>query len=261
MAAKLARNLLVTGACGGIGRGLCAAFVQAGDHVFAQDIAADQLVELVAQLGAEHCTPVLADLTDAASFNLALASAVALRGAVQVLVANAGAAEALTLASTSEASWKKDIDLNLNGTFHSVEAVRLAMQRSGKGNIVIIGSVNGLTSLGHPAYSVAKAGLISYTKALAMEFGKYGIRANIVCPGTVKTQAWQDRVDKNPQVFEDLKKWYPLQDFATPQDIANVVMFLASDAARMITGVVLPVDGGLMAGNRVFAGELTQEDI
>ena len=94
-----------------------------------------------------------------------------------------------------------------------------------------------------------------------MELGKFGIRANIVCPGTVKTQAWQARAEKNPKVFEQLKKWYPLGDFATPDDIADAVLFLASDAARVITGVVLPVDGGLMAGNRVLAAELTQEDI
>ena len=257
----MARNILITGACGGIGRALCSAFVAAGDHVFAQDREAAQLAELVEQLGAGHCTGVLADITDASALKQALALATTGHGEVHVLVANAGAAEALTLQTTTEASWKQDLDLNLNGTFNSVEAVRPAMQKSGKGNIVIIGSVNGMSSFGHPAYSVAKAGLISYTKALAMEFGQFGIRANIVCPGTVKTQAWQARVDKNPQVFEDLKKWYPLRDFATPQDIADAVLFLASDAARVITGVVLPVDGGLMAGNQVFAGELTQEEI
>ena len=255
------RNILITGACGGIGRALCQAFVDAGDFVFAQDREAEQLQTLVAELGSDRSCAVTADLTNSQALRTALVEQTKKHGDIHVLVANAGAAEALTLQTTTEESWKKDMDLNLNGTFHSVEAVRTAMQSAGKGNIVIIGSVNGMTSFGHPAYSVAKAGLISYTKALAMEFGKYGIRANMVCPGTVKTQAWQARVDKNPQVFEDLKKWYPLRDFATPQDIADAVMFLASDAARVITGVVLPVDGGLMAGNQVFARELTQEDI
>ena len=257
----MARNILITGACGGIGRALCQAFVNAGDFVFAQDREADQLRDLIAQLGSDKACAVAADLTDAQALCAALKTATDQYGDIHVLVANAGAAQALTLQTTTEESWKQDMDLNLNGTFHSVEAVRPAMQAAGKGNIVIIGSVNGLTSFGHPAYSVAKAGLISYTKALAMEFGKHGIRANMVCPGTVKTQAWQARVDKNPQVFEDLKKWYPLRDFATPEDIANAVMFLASDAARVITGVILPVDGGLMAGNQVFARELTQEEI
>ncbi|PRC92562.1 SDR family oxidoreductase [Solimicrobium silvestre] len=255
------RNVLITGACGGIGRVLCQRFIAAGDFVYAQDKNAAQLSDLIAELGAQQSAAVLADLTNAQNLQAELANAVAQHGDVDVVVANAGAAEALTLATTTEASWKSDIDLNLNGTFHTVEAVRSAMQKNRKGNIVIIGSVNGITSFGHPAYSVAKAGLISYTKALAMEFGKFGIRANIVCPGTVKTQAWQARAEKNPQIFDELKKWYPLGDFATPDDIADAVLFLASDAARVITGVMLPVDGGLMAGNRVFAAELTQEDI
>lgn len=258
------RTVLITGACGGIGRVLCQRFIAAGDFVYAQDINHEQLATLVNELNTTQQTviaAVSADLTDANSLQNALASVVAQHGTVDVVVANAGAAEALTLQSTTEASWKQDMDLNLNGTFHTIEAVRGAMQAKGKGNIVIIGSVNGLSSFGHPAYSVAKAGLISYTKALAMELGKFGIRANIVCPGTVKTQAWQARAEKNPQIFDELKKWYPLGDFATPDDIADAVLFLASDAARVISGVMLPVDGGLMAGNRVFAAELTQEEI
>ncbi|PXX44201.1 SDR family oxidoreductase [Undibacterium pigrum] len=254
------RHVLITGACGGIGSVLCQRFIANGDQVYAQDLPDTALDALVAKLGAQDCVAVAADLTDAAALQTSLATALQGNG-IDVLVANAGAAQSLNLASTTASSWKQDLDLNLNGTFHSVEAVRDGMQAKRKGNIVLIGSVNGMTSLGHPAYSVAKAGLISYTKALAMELGKHGIRANIVCPGTVKTQAWQARAAKNPQVFEDLKKWYPLQDFATPDDIADAVLFLASDAARVITGVALPVDGGLMAGNRMMAMELTQEEI
>ena len=106
---------------------------------------------------------------------------------------------------------------------------------------------------------LAKAGLISYTKSLAIEYGRDGVRANIVLPGTVKTPAWEARVQRNPQVFEQLRKWYPLDDFATPDDVAQAALFLCSPAARIITGVALPVDGGLLAGNRVMAQELTLE--
>ena len=253
------RVVLVTGACGGIGRVLCKRFVEQGDTVLALDIDATALAALAAGLGAAHVTPVAVDIGDAAAVNDAVAKAVAERGPVDVVVANAGAAEGLTLAKTDAASWQRDVHLNLNGTYHTVEAVRASMIERERGVLVLIGSVNGMASLGHPAYSAAKAGLISYTKALALELGRYGIRANIVCPGTVKTQAWQARVDRNPQVFEALKKWYPLRDFATPDDIADAVLFLASPAARVITGVALPVDGGLMAGNRMMAEELTLE--
>ncbi len=253
------RVVLVTGACGGIGSVLCRRFVEQGDTVLALDIDAAALQALTAELGDAHVTPIA--VGDAAAVQQAVAAAVKTRGPVDVLVANAGAAQGLTLASTDAASWQRDIHLNLNGTYHTVEAVRASMIERRRGALVLIGSVNGMAALGHPAYSAAKAGLISYTKALAMELGRYGIRANIVCPGTVKTQAWQARVDKNPQVFEDLKKWYPLRDFATPDDIADAVQFLASPMARVITGVALPVDGGLMAGNRLMAEELTLEQI
>ncbi|CAG4890400.1 SDR family oxidoreductase [Paraburkholderia saeva] len=253
------RVVLVTGACGGIGRVLCKRFVEQGDTVLALDIEATALAALATELGAAQVTPVAVDIGDAAAVNDAVAKAVAVRGPVDVVVANAGAAEGLTLAKTDAASWQRDVHLNLNGTYHTVEAVRASMIERESGVLVLIGSVNGMASLGHPAYSAAKAGLISYTKALALELGRHGIRANIVCPGTVKTQAWQARVDKNPQVFEALKKWYPLRDFATPDDIADAVLFLASPAARVITGVALPVDGGLMAGNRMMAEELTLE--
>jgi NAD(P)-dependent dehydrogenase (short-subunit alcohol dehydrogenase family) len=255
------RVVLVTGACGGIGSVLCKRFVEQGDTVLALDIDAAALHALTAQLGAARVTPIAVDLGDAAAVQQAVAAAVATRGPVDVLVANAGAAFSTTLGTTDATSWQRDIHLNLNGTYHTVEAVRASMIERQRGALVLIGSVNGLAALGHPAYSAAKAGLISYTKALAIELGRYGIRANIVCPGTVKTQAWQARVDKNPQVFEDLKKWYPLRDFATPDDIADAVLFLASPMARVITGVTLPVDGGLMAGNRLMAEELTLESL
>jgi len=255
------RVVLVTGACGGIGSALCRRFVELGDTVLALDVDAAALEALAAGLGADRVTPVVADLADAAAVQQAVAQAVKLRGPVDVLVANAGGAKAATLAATDVASWQHDVNLNLNGTYYTVEAVRASMVERQQGVLVLIGSVNGLASLGHPAYSAAKAGLISYTKALALELGKYGIRANIVCPGTVKTKAWQARVDKNPQVFENLKKYYPLRDFATPDDIADAVQFLASPMARVITGVALPVDGGLMAGNRLMAEELTLETL
>ena len=255
------RVVLVTGACGGIGSALCRRFVELGDTVLALDLDAAALEALAAGLGADRVSPVVADLADAAAVQRAVEQAVELRGPVDVLVANAGGAKAPTLAATDVASWQRDVNLNLNGTYYTVEAVRASMIERQQGVLVLIGSVNGMASLGHPAYSAAKAGLISYTKALALELGKYGIRANIVCPGTVKTKAWQARVDKNPQVFENLKKYYPLGDFATPDDIADAVQFLASPMARVITGVALPVDGGLMAGNRLMAEELTLETL
>ena len=153
-----------------------------------------------------------------------------------------------------------DINGNLNGAYNCVHTVLPGMKKKGKAAIVTVGSVNGLSALGDPAYSAAKAALISMTKAIAMETGRYGIRANIVLPGTVRTPIWNARAAKNPEVLKTLTRWYPLARIAEPSDIANAVAFLASDAASAITGVELLVDCGLTAGNIVMSRELTLEN-
>jgi NAD(P)-dependent dehydrogenase (short-subunit alcohol dehydrogenase family) len=257
----MSRVVLVTGASGGIGRALCKRFLDAGDTVLALDRNEALVQSLRADFGGGRLEPLVADVSDADAVSHAVSAGVAARGPVDVVVANAGGAAGTTLAHTDAALWRRDIDLNLNGAYYTVEAVRASMIGRRRGAIVLIGSVNGLTALGHPAYSAAKAGLVSYTRALAIELGQYGIRANLVCPGTVKTPAWQARVEQHPQIFEELKKWYPLGDVAAPEDIADAVQFLASPQARVITGVALPVDAGLMAGNRMMANELTLDPL
>lgn len=250
----MTRTTLITGAAGGIGQTLCRAFVAAGDRVLALDRDRAALDAFVDALGTPHALPVVDDLTDPARLRALLAP-----HAVDVLVANAGTAASTTLRDTTLESWRQDLDANLTATYASVEAVLPGMRARRRGAIAIVGSVNGIQALGHPAYSAAKAGLVSYAKSLAIEYGRDGVRANIVLPGTVKTPAWEARVQRNPQVFEQLRKWYPLDDFATPDDVAQAALFLCSPAARIITGVALPVDGGLLAGNRVMAQELTLE--
>jgi NAD(P)-dependent dehydrogenase (short-subunit alcohol dehydrogenase family) len=135
------------------------------------------------------------------------------------------------------------------------------MKARRSGVIVNVGSVNGLMALGDPAYSAAKAGLISLTRAIALECGRYNIRANIVCPGTVRTPIWDDRASRNPEILAQLGRWYPLGRIVEPIEVMHAVAFLASDAASAITGAVLPVDCGLTAGNLVMARELTLEDL
>jgi len=129
------------------------------------------------------------------------------------------------------------------------------------GVIINIGSVNALSALGDPAYSAAKAAMISLTRSLAQEYGPYGIRANIVLPGTVRTPLWEKRAGKDPEVLETLRRWYPLGRVVEPVDIARAVAFLASDAASAITGVALPVDCGLTSGNLLMRKDLTLEDL
>jgi NAD(P)-dependent dehydrogenase (short-subunit alcohol dehydrogenase family) len=253
------KTALITGAGGGIGRALCTLFAELGAGVIACDRNATALQALTAG-AAYRFHPMVADVADAAAVAAALPPAIAAAGAPTILVNNAGYTSVSRLQDCTLEDWRREIDGNLTGAYIMVEAVRRHMMAVSGGAIVNVGSVNGLSALGNPAYSAAKAGLENYTKALATEFGHHKIRANLVCPGTVCTPAWEARVRKNPQVFERLRKWYPLGRVAEPIDVARAVAFLASDAAGFITGITLIVDGGLTAGNSVLASELTLED-
>ena len=251
--------VLITGATGGVGQGLCRYFCERGATVLALGRNRDLLEKLGKDLG-ENYNPVAVDVTDLSGLKAAVRSVTDKIGDVDILVNNAGAATATALANLTPESWQQDINLNLTGAYHCVETVKEAMFARREGVIINIGSVNSLSTLGHPAYSAAKAGLISYTKSLAVEYGPKGIRANLLNLGTIKTQAWNDRAARNPRIFEELKKWYPLRNFAEPQDVAALCGFLASVDARFITGAIIPVDAGLTAGNPVMAGELTLEE-
>jgi NAD(P)-dependent dehydrogenase (short-subunit alcohol dehydrogenase family) len=122
--------------------------------------------------------------------------------------------------------------------------------------------VNGLIALGNPAYSAAKADLITLTRALAMEYGADGIRANLVSPGTVRTEhpSWRERQARDPQVLDKLARWYPLGRVGEPADIAAAIAFLASDEAGFVNGANLVVDGGLTAGLAPMIAEVTLEN-
>lgn len=251
------RIVMITGAAGGIGAALCSHFAALGAQVLAVDVDASSLDASIAASGSESIAAIAVDILDRAALGNAVGRAVERFGAIDTLVNNAGAAAATALANTTPDTWDSDIALNLTGAFNCVEAVKDGMFAAGGGVVINIGSVNGATALGHPAYSAAKAGLVSYTRSIAIEYGPKGLRANVVSPGTVRTQAWNARVAARPQILAELAKWYPLRTFPEPVDIAKACAFLASDDARMITGVVLPVDAGLTAGNPVMAAELT----
>lgn len=138
--------------------------------------------------------------------------------------------------------------LNLDSAYLCFEAFAESIKET-QGSVINIASVNGLSVLGNPAYSAAKAGLINFTKSIAVEYGEFGVRANAVAPGTVKTR-------NHNNVIKQIE-WYPLAHNIQPVDVANAVNFLISDQAAAITGVCLPVDCGLTAGHpsiaRVFA--------
>src|SRR5690606_33805222 len=142
--------------------------------------------------------------------------------------------------------------LNLDGANYVTRAFLPALKARRRGVIVNIASVNGLGTFGNPAYSVAKAGLIHLTRQLAVEYGPFGIRALSVVPGTVRSPAWDHRLAANPRLFAEIEKFCPLRRVAEPADVAAVVAFAVSDAARAMTGSELVVDCGLMAGNSLL---------
>jgi NAD(P)-dependent dehydrogenase (short-subunit alcohol dehydrogenase family) len=251
----------ITGAAGGIGQALCRHFGGEGALIGALDksAAVTAFAERLAK-DAIRATAVVVDIGEAEAVAAAFGTIEAALGPVDILINNAGFSGVPTLAVTAPADWRRIVEGNLNGAYYCAHAVLPQMKARRSGVIVNIGSVNGFVALGDPAYSAGKAGMISLTQALAMEYGRYGIRANIVCPGTVRTPIWEERVARNPEILTQLAKWYPLGRVVDPVDIARTVAFLASDAAAAITGVVLPVDCGLSAGNIVMARELTLED-
>lgn len=251
------QTVAVTGAAGGIGQWLCRFFGADGASIAALDRNA-KVLDFVETLGTEGIEAVgaVADIADTG----AVAAAFEGFGDVHVLINNAGVSRYPTLAVTDPKGWNDDVASNLNGAYACAHAVLPGMVERRAGSIVNVASVNGLTALGDPAYSAAKAGMIAMTKALAMEYGRYGIRANCVLPGTVRTPIWDERKAKDPQVLKMLERWYPLGRIVEPEEVARVIAFLASPDASAITGAAIPVDCGLTAGNIVMARELTLED-
>jgi NAD(P)-dependent dehydrogenase (short-subunit alcohol dehydrogenase family) len=256
------RVVAITGAAGGVGRSLCRYFIDAGARVAAIDKKAS-VESLLADLKAtpEMFASAVADIGDPRGVERAFGSLTRALGPVDVLVNNAGGSAHRTFARTDPVGWRQEISVNLDSAYYCAHAVLPGMLAKHSGVIINIGSVNGLSALGDPAYSAAKAAMISLTRSLAQEYGPYGVRANIVLPGTVRTPLWEKRAAKDPTVLETLRRWYPLGRIVEPVDIARAVGFLASDAASAITGVALPVDCGLTSGNIVMRGELTLEDL
>jgi NAD(P)-dependent dehydrogenase (short-subunit alcohol dehydrogenase family) len=180
-------------------------------------------------------------------------------GPVDILVNNAGLSVGADLVAMTPDEWDLNLDVVLRGAFLCSRAVLPGMIERDGGSILNIASVNGLTALGEPAYSAAKAGLINLTQNLAVSYGRHGIRTNVICPGTVRTPIWDARVAEDPDVFDRLAGWYPLGRIGEPGDVARAAAFLLSDDASWITGAVLPVDGGLTAGSFRMATDLSGE--
>jgi NAD(P)-dependent dehydrogenase (short-subunit alcohol dehydrogenase family) len=241
---------LVSGAGGGIGRELVHRFAEAGAKV----VAADR--ELLSTHDLPFVSQLVFDLTDGEATSRAMKAYLESSGPPDIVVANAGYTRAETLAGLEPPTWDSEVAINLNGTYAMTAMLLDRMAARGSGTCVFIASVNGLMHFGNPAYAAAKAGIIAYCKAIAVEMGGRGIRANVVCPGSVRTPAWDHRLEAQPDLLERVLAHYPLGRLVSPEEVADAALFLASPMASGITGATLTVDAGLTAGNLSFVNDV-----
>jgi meso-butanediol dehydrogenase / (S,S)-butanediol dehydrogenase / diacetyl reductase len=252
------RTAVVTGGGRGIGRVISHRFAAEGAAVVVADIAAERADEVAREIGDAGGSAIAThtDVTAAADVAAMRASAEDAFGGVDVLVNNAAVDGGDDLLLIDEATWDRDITVCLKSVFLCSKELLPGMIERRRGVIVNIASVNGLAYFANEGYSAAKAGMISLTKSIAARYGRHGIRCVAIAPGTIRTPIWQEKIDKEPEVFERLTRWYPLRRVGEPEDVASAALFLASDEASWITGTVVGVDGGLLAGNERMAREL-----
>ncbi len=248
------RTVIVTGGGAGIGRATVLAFARQGAKVSAWDVDTGAAEALLAEAGPDVELRAV-DVTDAAAVETAVAAVVGRWGGVDVLVNNAGIVrdaqlvkwkDGAAVATMSDAQFDAVIAVNLKGVFNGTRAVAPRMIAAGRGVILSASSVVGLYgNFGQTNYTATKAGVIAMTQTWARELGRYGIRVNAVAPGFIATEILKAMPEK---VIQGMVSHTPVGRMGTPEDIAQAYVWLASDAASFVHGIVLSVDGGLVVG-------------
>jgi len=254
------KSVIVTGGGSNIGRAIVLAFARERAHVTIAEIDEGQggkvAVEAERQ-GAASATAVRTDVTDWASVSEMVREVEARRGGVAVLINNVGWTLDALFIDKTRAEWEREVQLNLWGAINCTRAVLNGMIERRSGAIVSLGSDAGrVGQYGEAVYSACKAGIIGLTKSLASEVGKHGIRLNVVCPGMTMPDDDAEISARSMWSAETNRRWrtdemrariaknYPLRRIGRAEDVANAVLFLASDAASFVTGQTLSVSGG-----------------
>jgi 3-oxoacyl-[acyl-carrier protein] reductase len=240
---------IVTGAGQGIGRAIAITLAREGATVVVNDVIperADKVAEEIKSLGGQALA-VAADVSKAREVDKLVAKALAGYKKIDILVNNAGIGRMIRLLEMTEADWDNHMNTNIKSQFLCSKAVIERMIKQKRGKIINIASLAAhIGAPGLSAYGASKGGVAQFTKALAVEFGKYNIMVNAVSPGFTLTELVKQTGRDRPDFLEGMDR-IPLRRPAEPEDIANVVLFLASAESDYITGQLIIVDGGLMA--------------
>lgn len=240
------RGVIVTGAASGIGKAVATLFTKAGDRVVVLDRSKDALQQVAGEIGATAAIDV--DVSDSAAVTAAVAAARQALGSVNVLCNVAGVLDDYTPATeTSDELWSKVIGVDLSGPFYTARAAIPAILEAGGGAIVNIASISSFVAGGGgAAYTAAKHGVLGLTRQLAFDYGSKGIRANAVCPGATRsgmTEYLFSDEGRNAHVDAAIAGT-PAGRWAAPEEIARLVVWLASDEASFVHGAAYVVDGG-----------------
>lgn len=237
--------VLVTGGVAGIGAAITAAFLAEGAHVVAVDINASAVETFAAENSGAALTTRVLDVTDPAAVTATIDDIARILGRLDVVIPNAGIALPGSVADLDDRSWEAVLRVDLFGVFHVARAATPHLEQVG-GCIVSTASISGLGGdIGLAAYNAAKGGVVSLTRSMAIDLGRRGIRVNAVAPGPVATDALKMLFEAKPAIRDTYAERIPLGRPAEPAEIAATMLFLASQDASYITGVTLPVDGGL----------------
>jgi NAD(P)-dependent dehydrogenase (short-subunit alcohol dehydrogenase family) len=243
------RSVIVTGGASGMGAACARLLADAGASVVIVDLDGNGAVKVAAGIGA---TVVSGDITDSAFCDGAVAAALERNGRLDALVNAAGTIVRADALGTDDEAWHRQFRVNVDGTFFMSRAAVRAMQERGSGAIVNFGSIWGGTGgQGHAAYCAAKGAVHNLTRAMALDHARDGIRVNAVAPGEVDTPMLRAGGRATPATDEELaamaERTIPMARLAQPEEIARVVVFLASDDASYMTGAIVPVDAGYTA--------------